>query len=296
MDTNPDQGVADLMAALDDAPVEQLPQEDAAPAVTEQDEAAPVQAATEEVAQDQPPEADDEEEVEFDGKTFKGPKGIKDALLRQQDYTRKTQEVAEQRKQVEAQAQAIAQQQQLLSVGFEKAADLKLVQARLAEFSRIDWRGLAEKDPAQATSLMAAYQATRDEAAQKQQEFQQLNAQHQQLIASQRQQMLEKGRTELVSRIPDFSPALAKRITESTQAYGYTAAELDQITDPRLVHILHDAMQFRALKAQQPKAARTLAEAPKVIKPSAPQPVRQNQAALDRLKKTGRAENLIDFL
>lgn len=293
MDTNPDQGVADLMAALDSTPVEEVEQV----AEVEQDEVAPVETADEEVASDQTPEAvEDEEEVEFEGKKFKGPKGVKDALLRQQDYTRKTQEVAEQRKQVQQQAELIAKQQQLLTASFEKAAEFKQVQTRLSEFQRLDWQALAEQDPAHATKLMAAYQATRDQAAQKQQELQQSVAQQQQLSAYQRQQLLEKGRAELAQRIPDFSPKLAEQIAENTKSYGYTPEELEQITDPRLVQILHDAMQFRALKAQQPKAAQKLVQAPKVIRPAAPQPVRQNQAALDRLKKTGRAENLIDFL
>ena len=38
------------------------------------------------------------------------------------------------------------------------------------------------------------------------------------------------------------------------------------------------------------------ADAPKVIKPQAPAPRKQNQSALDRLKKTGRASELVNFL
>ena len=45
---------------------------------------------------------DDTDEVEFEGKKYRVSKDIKDALLRQADYTRKTQELAEHRNQVSA--------------------------------------------------------------------------------------------------------------------------------------------------------------------------------------------------
>lgn len=294
MDTNPEQGVADLMAALDE-PFE-------AGQEVEQAEAATDTETDPEVVTDQPETVEEaEEEGEIDGVKVKGKKDaierLKAERLMQADYTRKTQEAAELKRQAEDRLQLIAKQEQLLAAGVDKVAELKMAQTRLAQFQAIDWQALAQQDPAQATQLMAAYQTARDDAAKKQQEFQQHAAQHQQLMHMQRQQVLEKGRSELQTRIPNFTPELGKRIAESIQqGYGYTAEELEQVTDPRLVQILHDAMQFRALKAQQPKAARALAEAPKVIKPSAPQPVRQNQSALDRLKKTGRAENLINFL
>ena len=294
MDTNPEQGVAELMAALDEPT--QATQE------VEQSEATTGAETESEVVTDQPEAVEEaEEEAEFDGVKVRGKKDAIERLKAERsmhaDYTQKTQKAAELTRQAEERLQLAARQEQLIAASVDKVADLKMAHARLAQFQAIDWQALAQQDPTQSMQLMAAYQTARDDAAKKQQEFQQHAAQHQQLIALQRQQVLEKGRSELATRIPNFTPELGKRIAESTQqGYGYSAEELEQVTDPRLVQILHDAMQFRALKAQQPKAARTLAEAPKVIKPSAPQPVRQNQSALDRLKKTGRAENLIDFL
>ena len=54
----------------------------------------------------EPIEVEEEaEEVDFEGKKYLVAKELKDALLRQSDYTRKTQEVAETRKQIEAERQ-----------------------------------------------------------------------------------------------------------------------------------------------------------------------------------------------
>ena len=47
-----------------------------------------------EVEDELQPEDDDSEEIDWNGKKFKGPKGLKDGLMMQADYTRKTQEVA----------------------------------------------------------------------------------------------------------------------------------------------------------------------------------------------------------
>ena len=104
--TNPEPGVDSTPApeadAYDDQPSDELADGE------QSDEPAPVD--------------EDAEEAEYDGKKFTGPKGIKEAILRQADYTRKTQEVAEQRKQVEAQAAQVQQFAQLTeaAVGYPK--------------------------------------------------------------------------------------------------------------------------------------------------------------------------------
>src|SRR5215204_3179929 len=52
-------------------------------------------------------EAEELEEIERNGKKYKIPTALKSELLMQQDYTRKTQEVAEQRRAIEAEQQAL---------------------------------------------------------------------------------------------------------------------------------------------------------------------------------------------
>ena len=56
---------------------------------------------------------DDTEEVDWDGAKYRVPKPLKDALLRQADYTRKTQELAEQRRTVEQHFTSLTQQAEL---------------------------------------------------------------------------------------------------------------------------------------------------------------------------------------
>src|SRR3990167_6068838 len=55
------------------------------------------------------PVAEEDEEIEHDGEKFKVPKKLKDAFLRQADYTRKTQEVSETKRQLEARENELKQ-------------------------------------------------------------------------------------------------------------------------------------------------------------------------------------------
>ena len=293
MDTNPDNGVSleDLAGMLDEP--EQIeaetPDEELAAAIPEEEDP---------VAEQSEPEAetDDLVEAEYEGKTYKVPKELKDALLRTQDYTRKTQEVAEMRRAAEQRVQAIQAQEQIMAATFDKAAELKQIQSQLSQFEQIDWQALSDADPVQAQKLLIARQNLERSYGQKAQELQMAQAQYQQLTAQQRQQMLQEAAKELKQRLPEFDAKMAERIRSTVKEYGYSDQELSNVTDPRLVQVLHDAMKWRELQAQKPQAMKKVAEAPKAVKPQAQTPKPRNQAALQRLKSHGRVEDLASFL
>lgn len=261
--------------------------------------------------EDQPAEetteaVEESETVEFDGKTLEIPKGTPPELVigvtklandLKADYTRKTQEVAESRKSIEARSEAIQQQEALLSANFSKAVEYKALQDRLNQFEQIDWQALADSDPGQATKLNLAFQQLQRQAGKLYGELRQGHEQQQQLTAYQRQLLIEQGQRELQKRIPKWGAEVAKSITEKAQTYGFTADELSKQIDPRFVHVLHDAMQWQKLQEEKPKALQKVANAPKVLKPAAAAPQKTtNQAAVERLKKFGRIEDLAKLL
>lgn len=241
-------------------------------------------------------EDDDGELIEIEGKSYKVPKELKDMVLMHKDYTQKTQVVAEQRRAVEERAQALEQRERALGDSFEKAVEFREVQNKLAQFEALDWNQLVDADPVQAQKLTIAYQQLQREAQAKYAELQQSQSQVEHLTENQRQQMLVEAQQELKARLPDFGPQVAEQIRQAAQEYGIKAEELDSLVDARHVHILHDAMKWRSLQAQKPKAMQRVATAAPAIKPQAAQPKRQNQAAFDRLKKNGRVEDLASFL
>lgn len=245
------------------------------------------------------------EEVEFDGKKLAIPKGTPPALVAgvkqlahdlKADYSRKTQEVAEVRRAVQAQAQAVKQQEEVLNQNFQKAVALRGVQDKLSQFEQIDWQSLAEQDTATATKLNLQYQATQREAQKLYAELKQGYEQQQHLNAQQRQQMLQQGEQEVRTRIPKFGPELAQRISKAAKEYGYRDDEVASTIDPRFVHVVHDAMQWRKLQTEKPKAMQKVADAPKAIRPQAPHVKNPKQEALARLRKTGRLDDFASLL
>ena len=250
----------------------------------------------EEVSDDQP--TADEEEVEIDGEKLKLPKKVAEAVMRQQDYTKKTQEVAEKRRSVDDRAQYLDAREQLLNSTFQEAAELQALQKQAEQFKAIDWNTLVSDDPQQALKLNFAHQQLQQQLAEKQGKVQHLVANAEAARKHHLEKQQELGRAELTRRLGKLSDADRTQTLKQGVDLGYTDSELATIADPRLFHALYKAAQWDAMQAQKPKAMQKVAEAPKAIKQAAPTPQRQrtNQAALERLRTTGRPQDLMKFL
>lgn len=209
------------------------------------------------VTDDQVTDAVEEtEEVDWeDGKKYAVPKALKDALLRQADYTRKTQEVAEQRKALEARDKAFAQQAEWQQANIKEYARLEAITDRLSQFQGVNWAQLNQDDPVRAQALFieksnleSAQRELRDGLTQKQQQA----MWEQQQNAAKR---LQEGRAALAKAIPNFTPELAKSLRDHGTSYGYTPDEIGAVDDPRAVQVLHDAYLWRQYQNKQRAAA-----------------------------------------
>ena len=205
-----------------------------------------------------PDELEEElDETEYEGKTYKVPKEIKDALLRQSDYTRKTQELAEIRKAAELERQSITTAKEADEAADELKSDLRTVDKALKSFENVDWAKFAADSPAQAQAYMLQYQ-------QLQMQRQQLSGDLEQLEHTSRTSReqahsaaLAQAKADLLQAMPDFTPELAVKITQSTvSAYGFSPDELSRVSDPRQVRILRDAMMWRESQAKAKQAAK----------------------------------------
>lgn len=202
-------------------------------------------------------------EVEYDGKQYKLPPELKDALLRQQDYTRKTQEVAEIRKQAEATLQAVSAVTQE-----ERQAQVQLgiIDAQIADYNSIDWDTWEQTDPQSANRAWRQFQQLQMQRQGAVQSYTQAQQQRAFLEQQETAKRLEQGAAEVRAKIPDWSPDKARALVDfGQQAYGLTQAELSAIDDPRMIIALHDAYQFR----QQQKTRQAAAKVQDNIKPTA---------------------------
>jgi hypothetical protein len=218
------------------------------------------------------------------------------------DYTKKTQEVAEQRKQVEmyaqaikAQEQAIQQQAALQQAFIKDIAKVESINERIAQFEGLDWSALSDQDPVQAQKLYIEYQQLQNKRTQSVNEIQQKQSQLQQHTQRQDAMRLEQARVDLLKAFPNWNADIAKELRESTKAYGYTDEELSMVTDPRLVKILHDASQYRKLQANKGTVTNKVQGKPAVVKPGAKDTKRAADSSVSKmrqeLKRSGKPEH-----
>jgi hypothetical protein len=207
---------------------------------------------------DPEPEEDDSEEIEHEGQKYKVPKAIKPLVMMQADYTRKTQEVADLRKAVEAERQTLHQSSE---AEIAARATVVALDQQLAQFQNIDWDAWEDQDPFAAQKGLRQYQQLRDARGQAAGQFvalqQQRNLEAQRTTAKR----LEEGRAALARDIPGWSDTLAASLLETgAKHYGFERGEIeDSFDDPRLIKVLHDAHQYQLSKGKQKQAQKHVA-------------------------------------
>lgn len=217
------------------------------------------------------------------------------------DYTQKTQQVAEQRKELEALQEQLngatkqfQEQQQLNSMLIEDVAKITALDQQLAQYQNVDWQKLSDSDFVEAQKLFFQYnqlqQQRTDAVSQFESKRQEALTKQQQLVADQ----VRKGKEQLAKEIPNWSQQTTQEVISTGKEYGFTDAELNSIIDPRHVKVLHDAMQWRKLKSKDSVTKKKVASAKPVVKPGSKD---QKQVATasakkmrDQLRKTGSSE------
>lgn len=194
-------------------------------------------------------------EVEYEGETLAVPAKIKDALLRQADYTKKTQEVAAERKAVES---TKAQLEQAQARQLEFAGDIAkfgALDAKLQPYLQVqDWGAHIRNHGVQGQADFADYQAIKAErdqfASALGHKVQQRQAEEQRETAK----LIEDGRAELAKHIPGYSTATLNKLADVGAQYGFSRDEILQAeTDPRSIRVLHEASLWREHLARTKK-------------------------------------------
>lgn len=209
-------------------------------------------------------EADDSEEIDYEGEKYKVPKKLKDAFLRQSDYTVKTQEVAKQRQDFEAERQEFAARQQFQQQHIQAVAKVMAIDERLEQFSKLDWNAITDADPVQALKLDRQMRELQQQRAQQIEGINQSQARQAQESQQEIARRQQDAKAQLVKEIPGFdTPELQKKLLDVGKAAGYKAEELANVQDPRAVKLLHKAYLYDQLVAK----AKTAPAASETIKP-----------------------------
>lgn len=238
-------------------------------------------------------------EVEFEGKTHKVPQELKDALLRQSDYTRKTQEVAEARKQLEAQQAFIQQQAVFQQQSAQEFAQLQAVDNQLSQYQSIDWATALDQDPIGANKAYIQYQQLQQARNQMAQALGQRQQQFQQVEAQQTAQAMEATRQH-VQQLPGWTPQVDVELDKFTQNLPQFA-RVEIAKNPAIYEMVMKAWKYDQLQNTKPQVEKRVASLPKPVKPGSSESrvtdaEIQSKKAVSRLKQTGSPSALRDVL
>ena len=214
------------------------------------------------------------------------------------DYTKKTQEVAEQRKVIEQEAKAIIEARQVRD---EYSQKLKAVENYLLSNNDTpeDLAAMSENDPIGYAKVVADMTLKKEHLQSVQAEQQRLAQQQQSDRAAQLEQFVQEEAQKLTVSLPEFSDkAKGEQVRNDIRSYGkkvgFTDEELSQVYDSRHVLVLHKAAQYDKLMAGKAGVKKKVAKAPKTVKSGAK--VKQNvtdiqKKQMKRLQQTGDARD-----
>lgn len=230
---------------------------------------------------------------------------LKDALdghMRQSDYTRKTQELASQRRAVEQEASDKVETERKNYLSQLQVLQGVVIRAAQPELANVNWQELAQADPAKYVALQAKAQQVHSTLQSLLAEQQRVKEQSEAKSQEDFQRKASEGAEKLASKIPNWNDDLKKSLVErGIKTYGFSDSEVAQFADHRIVEMLHDAHQYHMLKDQKPLVEKKVQQALKVMKPSAreakPSPTdQQRQSARNNLKKTGSLDAFAEAL
>ena len=230
--------------------------------------------------------------VEIDGKPIELTKSeIQSGYLRQADYTRKTQALAEERKQFQAVVQQAQEQEkvysQLLPV---------MVQRMQQYMPQPPKPELIDADPVSYMKQKEAYEREMGDLQAAQAEMQRMSQKSQVEQEQQLQALVAQNAQMLPELIPEWKEAKNYerdriKLRDYLKSRNFSDQEIDQAYDARIVALAYDAMRWRELKNSKPKQSEPLEKAlrPSVTAPTKPANT-QTKATVEarkRLAKTG---------
>ena len=291
---------------------EDVEQDETEPEAEETDEAEEaeeedVAADTDESEESEEEEAEDEEVEETALYTVKvngeDVEVTEDELVRgysrQSDYTKKTQELAEYRKQLDNGAQhlqgEIAQTQaarQEYVNAMSQAIESNYSVAK--QFENTDWERLKVEDREEYLTKRDEYREVQDQIRGLQSKQQQAYEQQNRETQAQHQKLLQEEHAKMVSILPEWGEpetqrAIAKSIGEFAISRGYTQEELNQLVDHRSILVLMEAKAFADMQGKQLKArAKKVKNKPKVVRSSA----KKEKADISKVARTKQMKRL----
>ena len=243
--------------------------------------------------------------VKIDGEMFDVTLDeLRSGYSRQQHFTKRSQELAEQRKAFEQEAEQVKQYRDYYAQQLEQLGN----QLQQTIPSEPDWTALSQQYEAKELFAMKAeYDKRKEEIARVEQERERIAQQQQAEAQQQMQQHLAAQKSEMLERVPAWRDEGRRNkerlevIKYAQDVIGFSEQEIANASDARAIEMLYKAWQYDKLQKDAPAVKKKVQSAPKVAKGGQPKTKaqvksRQRREAFNRLDKAKSIDAAVNFL
>ncbi len=229
---------------------------------------------------------------------------LQNGYSRQQAFTKRSMELAEQRKAFEAEAE----ETKALRDAYKQQLDMLQSQIQQTTQQEPDWRALAETMSERELFLYKTEWDQQKEYSKKvEAEQQRISAEQAQEQQAHMQKHLETQREDMLNRIPAWQNEETRNaerqevIKYAQRRIGFSEEEIANASDARAIELLYKAWQWDNLQEKKPTAKKRTRKAPKMAKAGKPTTKRQaaskqRQQSFDKLSKEGSIDAAVNYL
>ena len=219
---------------------------------------------------------------------------------RQQDYTKKTQAIAEDKKQAQAEQEAAKNER----LQYQQRLEQVLQQQEASQPQEPDWDSLYEADPLEWMKQKENFRSQKERNLELHQEQYRMRQQQEYLEQEQMKTHLSQQHQALIDAIPEWQDQKVMQqekaqIRDYALTIGYNSAEISQVYDARAVQALRHGMIASGLKNRGKVKLKSKSPAIRALTPgSAPEQPRKQTSihkAKIRLAKTGKMSDAAEY-
>ena len=229
---------------------------------------------------------------------------------RQSDYTRKTQELSNDRKQMEElQKQYNSEVSTIQTERQQYMESLNQIiansSAGLDKFSNVDWQSLKDTDPIEYVTKKEEFREAQEKVQGMQQEQYQAQQRHAEESKNMRSHILKEEHGKLAAAIPEWSEPekqkkMATEIRDYASSQGFSAEEINSLIDHRSLLVLLKASKYDAMQKADVKSKK-LKNKPRVIRSGTGRSKGEDSkskhtAKMKRLRSSGHVDDAASIL
>jgi chemotaxis protein histidine kinase CheA len=209
--------------------------------------------------------------IKVDGEELEvGIDELKNGYQRQADYTRKSQALAEQRKeteQIQSERMRLEQERQMYANGLQMLQEQQ--SAKLKDFDNVDWEGLKTEDPYQYMIKKDEYRDAQERITNLVQEQQAVQQEQTQQAQQARAHFVQQEYSRLIEALPEWNDnksTIKKDVQDYAISAGFLPEEVNQLADHRSILVIKKAMEYDKLTTKVAPKKKAVKKVPKVQK------------------------------